>query len=407
MAEQARMRVLFMAHAYPRYKGDPVGSFIHNLATALQSRGVDVVVSAPSAPGVPAREVIDGVEIRRFRYAPGRYETLAYTGTMGAQVRGGIAGKLAMASYLLAAYRAASHIVREMGVDVVHAHWWFPAGLVAAAMRRTLGLPFVITMHGSDLRLVQGFPTGEKLYRSVASRAGTVTAVSSWLARGAEALAPAIKVLVTPMPVLTEMFHADDSRDSRRLLFVGKLSEQKGLSRLLRAMAMMKKPCTLTVVGAGRIDDSAVLALAASLGLSERIEWLPILSQHELALQYRRAAIHVIPALDEGLGLTAVEALLSETPVVGFDSGGLPDVVLDGITGSLIPPGDEAKLSNELDVLLESTERRASMGLAGRAHALRLFSRDAAAERFAGLYRDLVPKATSQTRDTSPGREET
>jgi glycosyltransferase involved in cell wall biosynthesis len=130
-----------------------------------------------------------------------------------------------------------------------------------------------------------------------------------------------------------------------------------------------------------------VRALAHELGLDDRIEWLPILSQSELAVQYRRAAIHVIPALDEGLGLTAVEALLSETPVVAFDSGGMPDVVVHGQTGLLVPPGDEAQLARALDELLEHDPRRASMGREGRAHALSVFGPRVVARRYAALYR--------------------
>lgn len=390
MPDPTRLRVLFLAHAYPRFEGDPVGSFIHNLAVALRDRGIDVVVSAPSGPGLEKHEVIDGVTVHRFRYAPARYETLAYTGTMGAQVRTSVVGKMAMLSYLAAALRAARRITREESFDAIHAHWWFPAGVVAETLRRMHGIPFLITMHGSDLRLTRAFPMGQALFRSVARHAGAMTAVSSWLARGAEELSPSSSVIVAPMPVLTDLFHPGDSRDRRRLLFIGKLSEQKGLARLLRAMSHMKQDCRLTVVGAGRIDDSAVLQLAKSLGLSDRIEWLPILAQSALAEQYRRAAIHVIPALDEGLGLTAVESLLSETPVVGFASGGLPDVVLQGATGILIPPSDETRLAEALDELLENSERRSLMGVAGRAHALRLFSPGAAAERYAALYQDVV-----------------
>jgi glycosyltransferase involved in cell wall biosynthesis len=99
-------------------------------------------------------------------------------------------------------------------------------------------------------------------------------------------------------------------READLLLFVGKLTEQKGLARLLRAMTHMRVRARLAVVGAGRVDDSALRALARDLELDDRIEWLPLLTQPELAAQYRRATVHVVPALDEGLGLTAVESLL-------------------------------------------------------------------------------------------------
>jgi glycosyltransferase involved in cell wall biosynthesis len=392
------MRVLFLAHAYPRFAGDPVGSFIHNLAVALRDEGIQVVVIAPSAPSVPNHAIIDGIEIHRFRYAPRRFETLAYTGTMTSQVNAGLASKLAMVAFLAGSLIESVRIARRTGADVVHAHWWFPGGLAARWLRALVRRPYLITLHGSDLRLAIGSPFGRRLFRSVASRASAITAVSSWLARGAADIGGGPPPVVAPMPVLTGLFRPDDSRDRHRLLFVGKLSAQKGLDRLLRAMAIMKSRAVLTVVGAGRLDDASVRALAHQLGLDDRIEWLPLLPQSELAVQYRRAAIHVIPALDEGLGLTAVESLLSETPVVAFDSGGMPDVVLHGSTGMLVPAGDEARLAAALDELLGDDARRAGMGRAGREHALSTFGARAVARRYAAIYRAVAGMPSLQPR---------
>src|SRR4051812_8382201 len=148
-----RLRVLFLAHAYPRHETDPVGSFIRNLAVALRDRGVDVIVSAPSAKGLPGSEILDGIPVHRFRYAPSGRETLAYTGTMGAQVKESLGGKLAMNAYLASATLAARRLASRERIHLVHAHWWFPAGLVASGLRALGGRPFVTTLHGSDLRL--------------------------------------------------------------------------------------------------------------------------------------------------------------------------------------------------------------------------------------------------------------
>jgi glycosyltransferase involved in cell wall biosynthesis len=388
------VRVLFLAHAYPRFETDPVGSFVGNLAVALRAHDIEVTVSAPSAAGLAPQEMINGISVNRFRYAPEASETLAYTGTMGSQVRDTLGGKLAMASYLVAAYHAASALDRAEPYDLVHAHWWFPAGLVATGLRRMRRVPFVTTMHGSDLRLASTFPMGERLFRHVAARAASMTAVSSWLARGAERLSPATSVVVAPMPVVSELFAPGSAqeREPHRLLFVGKLTEQKGLHRLLHAMTLLRQAATLTVVGAGRVPDDHLTQLAATLGLADRIEWLPLLTQQELAHQYRRAAIHVVPSLDEGLGLTAVESLLTETPVVAFASGGLPDIVLDGVTGRLVPPGDEPALASAIDALLADEPARRAMGVAGRMHAERTFGSAAASQRYASLYRDVATR---------------
>lgn len=397
MSPADRLRVLVLTHAWPRHAGDPVGSFVAALAVALRARGVDSIVSAPSAPGLPAFEEMDGVPVHRFRYAPRARETLAYTGTMGAQVADSLAGKLAMASYLAAAASAARRLARQHEVQLVHAHWWFPAGLVASGLRAVGGPPVITTLHGSDLRLAATFPLGNRLVARVARSSAAVTAVSTWLARGAEAVAPGVQVEVAPMPVLAPLFHPSRdpaSREARRLLFVGKLSEQKGLGRLLDAMATMASPPPLTVVGAGRVDDAPLRAHARALGLDDAIEWLPLLPQRALADQYRRAALHVIPALDEGLGLTGIEALLCETPVVGFESGGLRDIVLHGTSGLLVPPGSVPALARAIETLLGDDHRRGDMGRAGRADISARFGAEQAAARYESLYRSVLARDT-------------
>jgi hypothetical protein len=141
------MRALFLAHAYPRYPNDPVGSFVLRLATALRTKAVDVIVLAPSAPGLAHNEIIEGIPVQRFRYAPRRFETLAYAGTMGTQVRGSWSARLALAGMLSSAFVAALRMGRRERVDLIHAHWWFPSAPItrtasrddAARVRRALG----------------------------------------------------------------------------------------------------------------------------------------------------------------------------------------------------------------------------------------------------------------------------
>jgi len=231
------------------------------------------------------------------------------------------------------------------------------------------------------------------LFRRVAQSSAAVTTVSSWLAAQAAAVAPGVRPIVAPMPVPTQLFHPAGEHVPDRLLFVGKLTEQKGLHRLLNAMALMKRPVTLDVVGAGRVDDQHLRDLAHTLGLADRVFWHPLLTQSELAAFYAHAAVHVIPAIDEGLGLTAVEALLSETPVVAYESGGVTDVVIDDQTGVLVPPGDVGALASAIDLLLDDRQRLHRLGRRGRDHALAVFGTEAVARQYSGIYRAALAEA--------------
>jgi len=131
---------------------------------------------------------------------------------------------------------------------------------------------------------------------------------------------------------------------------------------------MRQRPSVDIVVGVGSAPGD-VQGLVQELGLAERIRWHPLLPQAQLADLYRQTTALVAPFVDEGLGLVAIEAQMSELPVVGFRSGGLTDVVVDGQTGLLVPPGDEPALAAALDRLL-ACPTAAPRG-AGRAGATR------------------------------------
>ena len=251
-------------------------------------------------------------------------------------------------------------------------------------------------MHGSDVRLAVQQPRAHALFRSVLNRADAVTAVSRWLAQRAHSLAPAVRPLVSPMPVNTALFAPPrvGGRAQDELLYVGRLNEQKGLRLLLNALAAMQRPPRLGVVGEGP-DASMLRAMATTLGVADRVTWHGALPQPRLVELYQQASAVVIPSLDEGLGLVAVEAQLCETPVVGFDSGGVADVIADGDTGLLVAPGDVAALARALDRLLGDAQLQQALGTAGRAAALDVYSPEAVASRYADMYRRLVGHAAA------------
>ena len=115
------MRIVCVTHAYPRSDGDVAGAFIERLVLALTRRGHTVVVAAPADEGRGGREVRHGVPVVRVRYAPARWETLAYRGTMAAAVRSPT-GLLAFGSLVLRLSRAVALLARSLSADLVHAH---------------------------------------------------------------------------------------------------------------------------------------------------------------------------------------------------------------------------------------------------------------------------------------------
>jgi glycosyltransferase involved in cell wall biosynthesis len=195
---------------------------------------------------------------------------------------------------------------------------------------------------------------------------------------------------VEPMPVDVELFTPGGSpRAAERFLFVGRLNAQKGIALLLDALAATRAGASLDVVGDG--DHRAALeARAIALGLSQRVRWHGAQSQEQLVRLYRSATAVVIPSEGEGLGLVAVEAQLCEAPVIAFRSGGLTDVVSDGVTGLVTPAGDVRALAAAMDSLLARDDKGAELGKAGRRGALARFSPAVVASHYASIYERAV-----------------
>lgn len=380
--------MLFLTHSFPRFPGDAPGSFLHRLAVALRNESVDVHVLAPAAPGLAQSEQIAGVQVERFRYAPRSLETLAYTGTMAQDVAGSWGARLAMSGYLAAGFASGMKARRRVEPDVIHAHWWFPSGLLAAGVSRFSRTPLVTTMHGSDIRLARDIAAARPFFRQVMRRSSQVTVVSSWLASEASAIVPGLSPIVAPMPVAIDRFAPGGQRHERRFLFVGRLNAQKGLAHALQAMARLDD-ATLDVVGDGP-DGSRLKAMAAEAGIASRIFWHGQLMQDQLVHLYQSATALVVPSTDEGLGLVAAEALMCETPVIAFRSGGLTDVVEDEVTGLLVKPGDESALAMAMKRVLAQPSQARAMAMAGRITSIAAFSPEAVASRYAEVYADAI-----------------
>jgi glycosyltransferase involved in cell wall biosynthesis len=244
-------------------------------------------------------------------------------------------------------------------------------------------------MHGTDVRVALASSTARRVLRWVLRRSAAATTVSNWLAAEVRRMAPASAPLVAPMPAATELFSPGGQRDGRLLLFVGRFNSQKGARFLLDAVAGMREEVRLRLIGDGP-DAEALRRQAEGLGISSRLEWLPPQPQHALAGHYRQASVVVVPSIEEGLGMVAVEAQLCEAPVVASASGGLPDVIDDGRTGVLVPPVAPEALARALDALVAQPSRASALGQAGRRTALATFAPEAVAARYADIYRQAL-----------------
>jgi glycosyltransferase involved in cell wall biosynthesis len=383
------LKVLFLTHSFPRFPGDAPGSFVLRLAVALRDENIKVHVVAPAAEGVPTEDEIDGITVERFRYAPRKYEKLAYTGNMANDVATSWSARLALVGFFGSDFVRAVVARRSFDPDLIHAHWWFPSGVVGTWLSSLSHKPLVTTLHGTDVRLAKKISMSRPMFRKVLNQSAKVTTVSSWLSSEVANLVSVAPPMVAPMPVATERFVPGSFREKNRFLFAGRLNRQKGLDHLIRALAKMSQHALLDVVGAGPLE-SEFRALAVELGVSDRIAWIGQLKQPDLVKLYQCATALVVPSTDEGLGLVAAEGLLCETPVIAFRSGGLVDVIQDERTGILVTPSDPAELAKAMDRVMERPDEAADFGKAGRIFALSAFAPESAARQYAGIYQRVL-----------------
>ncbi|RSN10491.1 glycogen synthase [Nonomuraea sp. WAC 01424] len=309
------------------------------------------------------------------------------------------------------------------GADVVHSHTWYAnfAGHVAKMLH---GMPHVVTTHSLEpLRpwkaeqLGGGYTVSSWAERTALAAADAVIAVSEGMRRDVLAAYPEIppgKVTVIHNGIDTAEYAPDPDLDVLKkhgvdpdrpyVIFVGRITRQKGLVHLLHA-ARGFDPAAQLVLCAGAPDTPEIAAEVTGLvrGLDrDGVFWISeMLPKPEVIQLLTHASVFVCPSVYEPMGIVNLEAMACETAVVATATGGIPEVVADGETGLLVPidqgpdgtPYDPeafaADLAERVNTLLADPARAAAMGRAARVRAVEHFSWERIARRTLDLYASL------------------
>jgi glycosyltransferase involved in cell wall biosynthesis len=414
------MRVLVLAHVFPRTVDDSMGAFLLHLADALVERGVQTDVVAPHAAGLADDETIGAARVHRFRYAPTRWERLAYTGTMHEIVGRGIGGKVLFAFFCAAFFfKALRTVIASRGAAkqsqdnteiasshkpllamtglILHAHWWLPGGLIGALVSRLTGIPLVITTHGTDVEMLRRTRWAMPLARFAFSRARAITCGSTYLREQLLALgvADTARVNVIPMSV-NPLFENPPSvtRNASLVLTVARLTTQKSVDTLIDALAILRdrgSSARLEIIGDGPAR-AALEQQTRALNLQDRVVFLGALAQKELPPHYAACAVFVLPSIREGMGLVLAEALLCGAPVIAANSGGVTDIVKDGETGLLVPERDARALADAIEKLVIDRALAARLAANGAAWVRERYTRGRVAAQFAEVYENIYGK---------------
>ncbi|MDQ2651105.1 MAG: glycosyltransferase, partial [Actinomycetota bacterium] len=352
-------RVLHVTGTFPRSATDTSAPFLLDLARLQQRTGWEPGVVALHDGGLPALHDVGGVPVRRARYAPSRWETLAYRGGLvhalprrlgGQGPQRGLArllGTLLIPGLMLTLSWATWRETRCRRPTVVHAHWLVPAGLAVALVPRRWRPRTVLTLHGSDVALVT--PRLRPLARWIAQRVDEVAAVSAGLAAQAEAAIglPAGAVHVAPPPLALEVVATTIPAGPRTVIAAGRASHEKGFDVLVAALALPECAEVRATIVTDGPERTALEGQARAAGIEHRVTFRGLVPRAELLELLAAHHVVAVPSRREGLGLLALEALACGRPVVASDVGGLAGTVGEG-DGALVSPDDPAALAKAL-----------------------------------------------------------
>jgi starch synthase len=310
--------------------------------------------------------------------------------------------------------------------DVVHSHTWY-ANLGGHIAKLLYGVPHVVTSHSLEplrpwkaQQLGGGYALSSWCERTAIETADAIIAVSAAMRRDVLSAYPSVdpdRVHVVHNGIDVQQYQPDPKTDVVRRLgidpdrpavvYVGRISHQKGLPYLLRAARALPPQAQLVLL-AGAPDTPEIAAeveeLVARLrDTREGVIWVQaMLPKHEVIQVLSHSTVFVCPSIYEPMGIVNLEAMACQTAVVATATGGIPEVVADGVTGRLVPiaqhadgtPVDPdrfvADLAAAIVDVLGDPQRAAAFGHAGRHRAVEHFSWDAIAEATAEIYRSVL-----------------
>jgi phosphatidylinositol alpha-1,6-mannosyltransferase len=281
--------------------------------------------------------------------------------------------------------------VRKYKIEYLLVGQVLPLGTIALLLKRFAGIPYMVMTHGMDVTIpfaAGSSPRKQKLVRAILHQASAVTTVSSYTKAQLVSLGvPESKIaMVYPCPnievtdvqpssvTMAELDRTHHVEGKRVLLSVGRLVERKGFDMVIAAMAKLRKdyPDLVYVIAGEGAYRARLEALVHKYQLASCIRFVGAVSNAELAAWYTRATAVIMPSRElpnhdvEGFGITFVEAGAFGKPVIGGNSGGVVDAVVDGQTGFLVEPTNLAMLTQAIISLLDNPQQAERLGAFGK-----------------------------------------
>ena len=296
------------------------------------------------------------------------------------------------------AYLGLKRFMLEWQPDLVSTHS-SKAGILGRLAARRAGIPAIFTAHGwsftegvsrSSRRLYERI---ERFAAPLSKRIITVSEFDYQLALTKGVADQSRMVCVhNGMPLLKDVASARPERQPPQLIMVARFEEQKNHGLLIRALAPLKHlPWTLSLVGGGPLENE-IRELVAQLGLHDRVAFLG--ARRDVPQLLKDSQLFVLSSNWEGFPRSILEAMRAGLPVVATNVAGTSESVVGGVTGLLVPKGNEAALTSALKAYIESPDLRSAAGGAGRERYLQNFTFDHMFQKTLAVYREALGQNT-------------
>jgi len=402
-----KKQILVLTSTFPRWASDTEPTFVFDLSRNYVHKGFQVDVIAPHAYGSKSHEIIDGVNIFRYRYFFERLQTLTYHGGINANLKNNKFNYLLVPFFFLF---QAVEIVRRLKnnqYDVIHSHWLIPQSFLCVFLCKFVlknKTPIICTSHGGDLYSLNG-GIMQRLKQWTANNCAHLCVVSEAMKKDCKEMELTTEdISVLPMGVdLQYLFipSVNVERHDNRIIFVGRFVEKKGIDVLIDAISLVKDSVPLVeviLVGDGPLRDE-VDSKIRELSLDDNVKICGGVSNSELPDLYSSANIAVIPSIidpqgdREGLGLVTIEALGCGCAVIASALEPIKEVIEHGKSGLLFRPGSAEELAQHIMHLLEDKELSRALSSIGRAKVIETYDWQLVADNYCNLiYKMGTPK---------------
>src|SRR3989344_5809 len=357
-----KKKVLVLTSTFPRWKKDITPPFVFELESRL-AKDFDIYILAPHYEGAKKYEINNNLKIYRFQYFwPAKLQKLCYGGGILPRLNKNKLLVLQIFPFLLSELIWAIRIIKKEKIQLIHAHWLLPQGLIAVLMNKMFKTPYLITVHGGDMYAFQRkifFP----LIKFIVNNAQAISVVNTDMKTKLTArIHPTSDISVISMGVNTTLFHPDTYDPTIKeafdiqgpfLLFVGSLVEKKGVKYILLAMPeiVAKYPTAkLMIIGDGE-DREKLKTLANKLRILSHIFFLGAIPNNKLPPYYATADVFITPSIitdngdQEGLPVTYMEATASGLFVITTDLPGNKDLIVKNVNGVFVKQRDSSDLA--------------------------------------------------------------